>query len=404
MEHLPGRKDIKLIIADSDLKPITVVRNWTSIESDLTQNTAGSGQFAAPVSERLVSLVDTPGNRVHLYHKGNYFCGGPIEVRTQDEPAKSDGVKTVNWTTDLVALAGRLVAPNPAKGLFEQDLVNYITSGVAETVLRDLVNKNAGPGAITTRRVPHLVLGTANSPLVGSSVSVQSPLSTKLADQLRDLASAGGSLTFDIVLQDNAGTPQLAFVVWAPADVSSVVRYSKGLGNLNGVTFTNSAPTVTVAVVGQDSAEDSSGNPVPGEVIERSDSTVVGNWGRVEQWVSSTADTSLTDHSLILAQMQQDGDLALLSGSESVEIDADVFDTPKRQYGVNYRLGDIVGIQPATGAPIKDTVTAVKLTADPKSGATIAPTIGTGDARNGKALIDYVLQLQRRIARLEAGR
>lgn len=404
MDHLPGRKDVKLIIADQDLKPITVVRNWTSIESDLTQNTAGSGQFSAPVSDRLVSLVDTPGNRIHLYHQGRYFCGGPIEVRTQDEPAKSDGVKTVNWTTDLVWLAARLSYPTPTAESTDQTSINYTDSGVAETVLRNLVDKNLGPGALVARRVPHLVLGAANSPLVGSTASIQSPLSQKVADCLRDIAAAGGDLTFDVVLQTNpsTGNPELAFVVWEPRDVSSVVRYSKGLGNLNSLSFTNNSPTVTVAIVGQDSDSSDTTSPV-GKVTERVDSVAVSRWGRIEQWVSSTEDADSTDAEKE-AQRQQDGDLALLAGSASVEINADVVDTPKRQYGVNYRLGDIVGIQPATGVPIKDTVTAVKLTADPKSGVTIAPTIGTGNAKNGKAIIDYVLQLQRRMARLEAGR
>ena len=403
MDDFADPRSLRVLIAGPDLRALAPVSNWQSVEVTLTRNEAGAGQIVAPLDGRLYDLAATAGNRVHLYHQGRWFAGGPIETRQYAEKSAVADPLPVNFTTDAAWLAARRTYPNPGLAIGSQTSATYTASGNAETLMRDLVRLNAGPDALTDRQVQGLVLGPLAA--VGSTVSVNLPPSGVLADALRDAASAGGGLTFDVQLRTNAttGDPELQFVVWAPADVSGLVRYTRGLGNLTSLSVTHEAPTATVAIVGQEATTSDTGVVTPGLIIERADTSADPGWGRWETWVASTADSTATTGDQT-AHMQQDGDLALLDAAEKVTVTAEVLDTPNRRYGVNYRLGDVVGVQPITGPAITDMVTAVKLTADPKTGVQVAPTVGTGDAHVGRALRQRLDQLERALARLQAGR
>jgi hypothetical protein len=227
---------------------------------------------------------------------------------------------------------------------------------------------------------------------------------------LKDSAVAAATastpnLAFDIVLDDTV--PQLVFRVWQPGDLSNRIRYTKGLNNLKSVDITSTTPTVTVAIVGAEATtattDTDTGDTTekPGKVWERSDADAVTAWGRMETWVSSTADTDATQAAQD-SQSQQDGDLAVLNGSQSVQATAEVVDSPGRQYGIDYPLGAIVGVNPSIGDPITQTVQSVTLHAEPQAGVTVIPDFGDTTPRMGRTLIGLFQQQQRRIARLEA--
>lgn len=400
MSVLADPRAIKLLVAGPDLKPIAPLTNWRTIEATLTLNQPGAGSLTIPADQTVFDLVSTPGNRLHLYYQNRIFLAGLIESYPTSEQAGIPQPITVTWTSDMFWLAVRLTYPQPSLASTAQTNASYTATGTAETVLRDLVNLNAGPGARAERRVPHLVLGAANSPLLGSSVTVTAPMSQALTDTLRDAASAGGTLAFDVVLND--AVPQLEFVVWSPEDVSNLVWYSKGLNNLQQLDINPVAPTATVAIVGTEATTNDSGASVPGTNWERSDSTGVTAWGRMEAWVSSTADTTKPAGDQT-TQSNQDGDLALLDAAQQVTITSTVVDTLGREFGENYRLGDIVGARPIVGATVSDSVTSVKLTADSQTGVVVAPTFG-GNPRQGVTLQQQMRIIQRQLARLQAGR
>lgn len=391
---------IKLLVAGPDLKPIAPLTTWKTIEATVTLNQAGAGSLTIPADQTIYDLVSTPGNRIHLYYQGRIFLAGMIESYPTSEQAGIPQLMTVTWTSDMFWLAARLTYPQPSLAATAQTNANYTATGTAETVLRDLVNLNAGPGARTERQVPHLVLGAANSPLVGSSVTVTAPMSQTLTDTLREVASSGGSLAFDVVLND--AVPQLEFVVWAPRDVSNLVWYSKGLNNLQQLDVNPVAPTATVAIVGTEATTNDDGASVPGTNWERTDSAAASTWGRIEVWVASTADTTKPAGDQT-TQSNQDGDLALLSAAQQVTITSTAVDTPGREFGVNYRLNDIVGARPVVGIPASDSVSSVKLTADSQTGVVVAPTFG-GNPRQGVSLQQQMRIIQRQMARLQAGR
>jgi hypothetical protein len=405
---LSDPRTIKLLVAGPDLKPLAPLTTWNSIDATPTLRDNGTGSFTIPANETVYNLLTGTGNRIHLYYQGRIFLAGPITSVEITEEGGVPGLLTCAWVSDMTWLGRRLTYPSPSKSATDTTQpVNYVVTDTnAETVLRDLVDKNIGPSALAERRLPKLVLETVHSPLLGSTVSVTAPMSQTLKDSLVAAAVASTpNLAFDVVLDDTV--PQLVFRVWQPGDLSNRIRYTKGLNNLRSVDITSTTPTVTVAIVGAEATTTTTDTDTgdttekPGKVWERSDADAVTAWGRMETWVSSTADTDATAAAQD-SQSQQDGDLAVLNGSQSVQATAEVVDSPGRQYGIDYPLGATVGVNPTIGDPITQTVQSVTLHAEPQAGVTVIPDFGDTTPRMGRTLIGLFQQQQRRIARLEA--
>ncbi len=366
----------------------TVVTNpvttYTSITCELRFNEVGSGELLAPADDWLVEAVSTPGNRVNVVHQGEIFGGGPIEKPGAIEwnPEGGVGNVRVNFATHEAHLADRLTYPNPALVATDagQPQAYTATATNAEVVMRNLVNLNAGPGALTARQVPDLTLGALAS--VGGNVTISTRFEI-LTDVLRTVALAGGGLGWRIV-QD--GT-DLEFEVYAPVDRSNDVRFSRSLGNLRGLRTEPSAPTGTVAIVGGDGTGDAR------LIVERSNTPGVALWGRKEVWVNQGGSGALS------TELQQAGDVELLERDEVTGIEATAVDTQWARYGTDYFLGDLVGIELVPGSAVADLVSAVTLAASPDSGAVISPTIGT--ERSGSRQGYLLRELVKRVGRLE---
>lgn len=391
---------VKLLIAGPDLKPVLPpVTDWKTLDVTAKRNTAGTGTFTAPARADLIAAVQTPGNRVHLYVDDAPWVPGPIEVpgalAVTASGDNAGGVVSVTWAGYAAVLGWRDCYADPAHDLAGQTAVQYAATGNPETLMRTLVNLNAGPGAVTARQLPGLVLGEPAG-IASPDVSVVTRFDP-LSDKLRDIAAAGGDLTFDVVLRDNpiTGDPELAFMVYAPRDLSGSVFFSAGAGNLRGVSTTPASPTATVAIVGFTASGDSPDTTL----VERINTDALG-WGRIEKWVASTATDSSLTAGQKLQQMQQDGDQALATGSESAGLAADVIDDGRIRYRSSYLLGDTVGVRPIPGVVLADMVTAVHLSGTPKDGLTEVPTIGDGnpstDVRRARAVRDLDRRLGRR--------
>lgn len=377
---------VTVLITDDDLQVVTnPVTTYSSIQLELKFNEVGSGELLAPADDWLVEAVTTPGNHVVVVRQGGVFGGGPIEKPGAIEWGPEGGVGNVrvNFGTHEAKLADRLTYPDPSVAATATQPQAWTASAVnAETVLRNLVNLNAGPGALTARQVPNLTLGAVTA--VGSAVTISTRFEV-LTEVLRTVALAGGGLGWRI---DQVGTG-LQFVVYAPTDRSADVRFSRSLGNLRALTTDPAAPTATVALVGGDGTADLR------TIIERTNTPGVTLWGRREVWVNQSGSGATS------TELNQAGDVALLEGDEVTGIEATAVDTQWARYGVDYFIGDMVGIELVPGSAVSDLVTGVTLTATPDSGAVIAPTIGTErvGSRQARALRDLV----RRVGRLERG-
>src|SRR5690606_29485302 len=71
------------------------------------------------------------------------------------------GEISIAFTDDLGRIAGYITWPDPASAWEDQPTSTWrtITATGGETIIRQLVNENCGPGARPERRIPRLILG-----------------------------------------------------------------------------------------------------------------------------------------------------------------------------------------------------------------------------------------------------
>ncbi|MFE9684189.1 siphovirus ReqiPepy6 Gp37-like family protein [Streptomyces sp. NPDC006285] len=381
---------ITLLITDKNLAvqgdPLD---GWTSLDTTLKFNEPAAGTVTLPAYPEVMAQLQ-PGNRMVVIRDGGIWCAGPMEEPVDYswsvDSAQQPGEVTVNFSDDLATIAGHIVWPEPALTWAGQhgDTWRTFTTVTAETIVRTLVNENAGPGALVARRIPNLVLDAVAS--AGTATTISSRFEPVL-DACRRAASAGGQIGFR-TRQD--GT-QIKFGCYTPADKSATARFSTGLGNLRSVQFTRSAPTATHALVAGTETEGSSIRTF----VEVADTAAAAEWWRVEKYLDGGADND--DDGELTASGT--GDLA--EAAAPVSLATITVDTPDLQAGRDYGLGDKVAVALPHGLQAIDVVRSITLTATPQGGESVSSVIGSQDATSDPQIVRLVRTLSRRLGRLE---
>jgi len=276
---------IALYITDYNLVPIEdEIGDWLTIEATVNFNAPASAMFTAPATPNLMAAATVPRARAVVVLDGAYFCGGPIEkagpyAKSLDDDADAPpGSMSVSFTDDLAWLADRLCYPDPTAAATAQGATVFYTANTqAETEMYNLANLNAGPGALSARRVTKLIMASSSG--IGTTYKLKTRFE-QLTDVLRRVALGGGGLGFRTVM--TAGN-DIEFQVYQPGDKSAELYFSLDEGNLRSFKLDPSAPVSTVAIVGGD------GTGSARTIVERSNSTAVSTWGRREVWVNQTA-------------------------------------------------------------------------------------------------------------------
>jgi len=385
---------ITLLVTDKNLNVVgDPIDDWSNLKVTRNDNAPHSGELTVTARPEVMSLLQ-PGNRLVVMRDGVIWTAGPMEVPQDwqeglsgpdggsDDPPP--GEVTVNFTNDLAVIAGRLTYPNPAQAASAQTVENYVRTSVnAETLLRDLVNLNAGPGALPERRVPRLVLGAVAG--VGTTTSLTTRFEP-LGDVLRSVALSGGDLAFGTVQVGD----QIEFRVWERRDLTSTARFSFDLNNLRHVHYKLSAPTVTAAIVG------GSGEGTARTIVEVTDTDAESTWWRVEKWVDQGGVADDANGELTRAGQEE-----LASGAAPVEMSTLTVDTEDLQAGRDFAVGDLVTIALPTGVEVAEYVRSDTLTATPDGGESVVSVIGTPDATTDRQLVQVVREMSRRLGRLE---
>ncbi|MEV2239532.1 hypothetical protein [Micromonospora sp. NPDC049891] len=386
----PVEAEYVIWITDHNLTPIyEQVDDWSAISITLRFNEVSSGEFTAPAHPELMAAVRTPKARAVVERNGAILLAGPIEYTPTDFDAERDGYDgngdvTVRWADDLALVAGRLSYPNPAQAANAQTSARWTSTGTPEVLMRALVNNNGGPGALTARRIPRLILG-ATAGITGSVT--WSTRFQPVTDDLRGIAAISPSRVGFRTQQ--VGT-DIEFQVYAPTDRTGSMWISRSAGNVLSIKHEPEAPKATVAICG---GQDAGVNRL---ILERSN---VGDWWRLETFVDGAGAANSTE-------LQALGDEEIANNAEVQRLAVVAADIDGQRYGVNYQLGDIVSVEAVPGLPdVPDIVSAVEVEVDPADGETIRPVIGVGSAQmlNPAAAVqrDILRALSRRGALVE---
>lgn len=381
---LAGAHQYIVLVTDRNLSVVgDPIFQWQSLEAVPRFNMVGSGTLRTAATAAVRSVLE-PGNRIMLLRDGGVFSAGPIEtMRTEwavDGAAAEPGQVTVDWADDLALIAGRVTYPNPALAATAQDTARRSFSSTnAETVLRTLVDENAGPSALTARQVPQLALGDVAG--VGDDITWSTRFQP-LGDELREVATIGGRLGFRTRQSGN----QILFEVYAPQDLSLLVRFAADWGSLRSYDFRQSGPQATTVIVG------GQGEGADRTIRERTETLSEADWWRIEQF-ADRRDTDDTD------ELDGAGDDKLAEAGEVAQLSTVTVDTDQQQFGRDYQLGDIVSVALRQGVQVTDVVRAVHLNVTPDKGELVTAMVGSQSASTDPEWIRQSRLLSRKLAR-----
>jgi hypothetical protein len=388
----------QLYFTDGTLQPIGQFVRWSGLTLIIRFNDIDTYSVTANLTPELLTLAVPPNRIVILRNVApalgfawEYFASGPIE-RPGDiswSAGSGDdadpGQMVMQFADDGLDIARRITYPSTTHDSEHQSSVVadiLTTPGLpAETVAKDLVDRNVGPSALTARKVANLTIETDAG--AGSNVTYWTRFD-RLGDILRTVCAAGGGLGYRT---RQVSGPSLEFQVYVPVDRSATIVYSRSLGNLQSLKLVETAPASTVAIVGGD------GTGTSRTIVEVANSAAVTKWGRAEVFVSNSATDTAT--------LTQAGNDQLTTDGEQTQLTTAATDSPGTVLGVDYNVGDIVGYEYAPGRTGKDVVTSVTITVGPDGVETVQPTIGTGSASSDTAQIKENQATRRRLGALE---
>lgn len=280
---------------------------------------------------------------------------------------RGNGTCTLTWTSDLIWLWDRVCYPNPGQPITGQTTDYDIRNGAAETVLLGYIAANAGPAALTARRVAGLTLPDSSGR--GATIRVTARLDV-LGRLVADIAEAAG-LRVHVV---QSGTTLGVTVTTAP-NLAASARYGPADAGGPGLlsddwTWTLTRPSVTDAITA------GGGEGVDRIFREAIDTAATARWGaRVEALIDQRQTTDI-------GELDQAGAEALAGGADPVEISATILDSPDLRIGVDVPLGALVSLD-LDGHRIVDRLRQVTTTITRQSGAAtvqVVPIVGSPDA------------------------
>lgn len=380
--------DITILVTDAQLNVVgDPIYCWDNLDVTLRFNEVSSGQFTAPAYPWLREQL-AAGRRIVVVRNGRVLIAGPIEGKLveQSDDGENAGVGklTVKFADDLSLVAYRGAYPNPAVAPDAQDRDVWAYNGPAEQVLQDLVNVNAGPGALAARRVPRLMMaGTSGvSPTVAGSIERLQPL----GEAMRSIAVAGGGRGFRT--SQTMNTKQILFQTYTPRDLSNLVRFSFGLGNLRYLGYEESAPRATTVIVG------GQGEGADRFLTSRTNTAVETEWGRRESYLARPGNDPLPE-------LQQAADEELSQAASTSRLQSSAWDSDDQRYGEHYDLGDRVGVEVGPAEVVTDVVRLVHLQAWSTANELVSAMVGAQDAVNNRAMVARMRQLDRRLGQVE---
>jgi hypothetical protein len=383
-----------ILVTDQTLQVIgDPISDWETLDVTIKFNEPSSGLFTAPAYDAIVEQL-VPGCRVVVIryldagdgngYTGSILVAGPVEQwtheRSDDGENSGVGQLTVHFADDLAKVVARDVYPDPTLTPAAQVTDSWAFTGNAETALQQLVNLNAGPGALLPRQIPQLALAATAG--VGSTVTVATDRMQPMGDVMRQIADAGGGLGFRT---RQSGTAIL-FEVFAPVDRSGTVRFAFGLGNLKYVAYEVTSPKSTTAIVG------GQGEGADRALIERNNTDDEAAWGRYETLVSRPG-TSVS--------LADDGDQKLGEDAATVRVASNVADTDDQRYGLHYQIGDFAAVEYTAGVQVADRVVTVHIQAWPTSGEVVQATIGSQAAKTSPVWVQRLQDIEDRLGTVE---
>ena len=322
------RATYELYIRNVAGEQIAQISSFTTLEMVRRFNAVGSWYISAD-ADSLAQLTTQGG--IVVYRNGAPFFSGGV---TQFEDVSGSTI-TANGFDDLDMIAGLLALPVPGGAPYNVDY--DVRTGAAETVIKTYVNVNAGPGAITSRRVQGLTVETDGGR--GLAVTGRARFD-KLMDLIKSLAIQGGNIGFRILDKD--------FEIYLPDDKSRSIIFSPDLGTLGDYRLVIKRGEENALYIG------GAGNGSARIIYEMVDPDAVLEWGRREAFIDK-GNTS------VLAELAVAGEEELVKKGGETTLTVTPLPTALMRPLDDYDIGDWVQAV-IKGQVIKQQVREIKTT------------------------------------------
>jgi hypothetical protein len=347
--------DLQVYVRDSNHRIIGQVDDFAQAQMVLRYNAVSNWVVDISATSRNAELLAPPSNPnggvvFKLY--GTTVLSGPIHTFGYDQG--TDGVRklTVAGPDDTQYLANALVWPTPTAPLTGQASPYYTVTDsttYTETLMKDLVNLNLGPGALTERRKNGLTVeASGNRGKTGHSFTYRFETVLEALEQIARLAPIGsppGYLGFRVRQKDTS--PGIEFQVYSTTDRKDTAIFSEGRGNLISSSYEVRAPEASYVILGagRDSVAGSENAAVVAKELfgyTRVEDQPVFPGYRRESFVDvGEIDPTAADAQAQLDERAQD---ALYTGATSISISMDPEDTDQLRFLRDYSLGDLVTV------------------------------------------------------------
>jgi ReqiPepy6 Gp37-like protein len=380
----------RVLVRNDDLEIIGEVEDFTGLRVTTTHNEVGTWDLVLSGESPAVDLLDpatNPGGGIIVRRGGQTVLSGPVGAFGVSGTEEGRDVVTVSGTDDMIWLASRLVYPDPAHTADAQTAPFYVpTTAPAETVMRDLVNKNLGSGAIVSRRLADLTLEASAGR--GKSSSFGRYRFDRLIDVLQAISNGSkptldpyGDVGFRL---DQVGTGLLYRAV-ATGDTTGTIRFSRNLGTLRTYSHTSTAPTLTDLVLGAGlealSGTDNLLRIAAGIFTYQRTDTL---WPRRMEGFTDVGALNPDDFDTgpelaeLQEQLDQQAQTAYDTGAGQVGVTITPRETEQQRYGEHFNVGDYCTVI-LPRLTFVERIREVTLTYDAQAGEQIAVSIGTAD-------------------------
>jgi len=357
-------EDLTVEVRDPQLNRIGVITPENLVGATFVArfNNVGSWSIQLPYNDALGELLRQPGYGIILTGPGDQvILSGPTNsAKLEQNQTNTDGDWLIEGVTDNVVLAERLAYPTPSTDdVTAQTDGSDIRTGAAETVIKEYVDVNLGPGAVTSREVTGLSIQADQAR--GSTVFANARFD-QVQELIYNLAQVGG-IGYDLK-QQNGG---LEFSVFQPTDRSDTIRMDIQNRKLSSSIYKYATANVTRAIVGgRGEAE----NRIFAERSNADSLAAESSWNRrIERFVDARQSEATNE-------LNTAGDELLVDeGKTIVEMSVTPSDDQTMLYGTDWFLGDKVTVV-ANDVEAKAVVTEVGVQIS-NDGVRIGATVGT---------------------------
>lgn len=335
----------------------------------IAHNAPGSCTFTIDANNRRVPDLVADGARVTVdYYPGSTYqpirYSGPV-FNTHGEGQGEQATRTFTIVDDWSAVMnGILGYPSPDADDDHQlgtgNSGYYRSTGPAETVVADIVGKNA------TRTGSSLVVPASQGR--GDTVTVQIRFHP-LADRLFPVVDQAGIGVRVVQVGDH-----LELQMYEPTTYPRVLTEQSRV--IQGNSFDLTAPTVTRPVVA------GGGESIQRKIISYPNAALESELGRVLETFIDARDVSLyeddgtTPNPNLAADMQARADEAFTDGARKESMDLTLVERGAFRFLIAFRLGDRVSAQMNQSPVITDIVRSVQISQQIGKAITVTPKVG----------------------------